>query len=1252
MKSDQKTIECSDISRNISPQSGMLPVLRKQNEIISAIKTNQVIIVAGETGSGKTTQLPLMCLKARPESKGKIVCTQPRRIAAVSLAKYVSRQISQHQDNFVGYRIRFQEKMNPSTRIAFVTDGILLSEIQTDPLLSHYDTVIIDEAHERTLNIDFLLGYLRLLLNKRKDLKLIISSATIDTGLFSRCFWNAPVINVSERLYNVEIRYKPVIALWDGSSMRSHIDGTIHIVKEIVDSGENGDLLVFLPTIDDIHEVVSVISAFSKNSDDLIMPLHSRISPDQQELIFAPCKGRRIIIATNIAETSITVPGIRFVIDSGLARIVRYDPNAGINRMPVERISKASADQRAGRCGRVSDGVCIRLYSEQDYYSRPKFTFPEIKRANLSGVILRMARLKVGKPESFPFLQRPSAAALTSAYHRLKELGAIDKKGMITKLGFRMASLPLDPAISRMLLFARKQGGFAEMAVIAAALSVGDPRTHNSNATDTKTTRRISASDPDSDFIAFVNIWKKLHRYEKKESETILPDNCDRLGLSLQKVREWIDVHNQLLRIIRIRLGAEPKSHQAASYETIHKNLLIAFWNNIAERQSDSLYHGLNKNNIMISPGSILFKKEYPLVLFHDIVETNRLYGRTAAAIKPEWLRDLFPEKCRTTYENPFFDPESGSVLAFCEISFEGLPLVKNKIVDYSRLFPSKAHEVFVNEALVEEKIAVNYNFIKANRDTIADIDLSERKLRDRSYFVGSHALEEFYSERLSNVSTVQELNEKIRSFHGDGFLYVKQEELLSKPFPEELRLYPDSIVMGDTRLPLTYVFDPGKENDGVTVKVQLTTYRSIPRYYWEWLLPVFFKKRLDHFLQSAGIVFSENDFESILSKISIVPRSFIKALIETAKNVIAIPDDSIKAAFVSPTHLWLKIDITDEKGIILDSIRPPREYGHIKPHPDLMNSFWSRWFDKLETTSFRKWDFDQPVQTAIIQSANQQFPLAVFKSLTPCSDGVAFKIYFSETDAVRECRNAIKTLLELYLEEDIAWASKDIKIAESLLIQTRSIMDPVILENTVELLLREIILEIPFENFPTSKESFTKVLNNARMRLQSAPAEAVCLIDTVSSAYKSCMELLSRFSSRYACRNATTAAKLENDLQSYLEIIKAPENRLSFIRQLPRILNAFRFRIESAYLSFDRFSRIEKEIEMIRYAFNPIKSSYYAAHPSLKQQIEYYEIMIEDYAAALYANGNVSRSSPVSTKALEVKYSEIVKIYDKLIQI
>ena len=904
-----------------------LPIYQKRHEIIDSIRSNQVTIISGETGSGKTTQLPLLCLDAGRGVNGKkIGCTQPRRIAAISLASFVGSSFDDPMS--VGYKIRFREHLNRDAKIKFMTDGILLAETAGDFQLGQYDTIIIDEAHERSINIDFLLGYMRWLLPARPDLRLIISSATIDTKLFSRCFRNAPVIAVSGRLFPVEIRYKPLIALWKGESMDSCIEGVAASVEEIINSGEQGDILIFLPTIDDIYETVNRLRYYTEREQCSLHPLHSRMSAAAQQSIFRRSNTRKIVVATNIAETSITVPGVRFVIDTGLARVLRYEPSVGFSRMPIEQISRASADQRTGRCGRVREGICIRLYSEQDYLSRPPFTTPELRRANLSGVILRMLRLGLGDAGRFPFPQNPSHKSICDGYRQLRELDAIDRKNRLTPLGKKMALLPLDPPLSRMLMYAGEHGAARELLILASALSVDDPMCFNHEENTSKGAR--SFRHPDSDFMSYINLWTALNGSLSKQYLPVsaLKKFCTDNGLLMLHMREWRDVYDQLKRICKSIPGFFDKAAIKNSYDTIHKSLLFGLKNGVSCRVDNGLYHGTS-GEIRVFPASTLFGKDYPWVLFCEIVETSRVYGRTAAAIRPGWIEEIFKNQCGYTYHDPWFDEESGTVKAREEVTFKGLCLIKNRIVELDRKNREMAQEIFIRDALLREQAGDRYRFISNNREIINSIRSAESKLR-MSLYKGDWALENFYHEHLSGVTGVKELNSLIRNRGGESFLMVKMSELLHSPVPDSILDYRDKISILGNQVPVYYNFKPGNDIDGVSVIVTEEVFRSVPVYYWEWLPHVFIKERVkiltdNMAAQYQGKLTDPKLFsERLLSSLSMASGPFSEALSTFTYHLCGITLSYDEILKLIPFHLWLNIIVKDDRGFVKYQLRPP----------------------------------------------------------------------------------------------------------------------------------------------------------------------------------------------------------------------------------------------------------------------------------------------------------------------------------------
>ena len=693
-----------------------LPIVAHRDEIIETIAKHDVVIISGDTGSGKTTQLPKMCLEAGRGQKKIIGCTQPRRIAAITVAERVAQELGRKYGYLVGHKIRFQDKTTKSTKIKFMTDGILLAETRSDHGLHAYDTLIIDEAHERSLNIDFLIGYAKQLLTKRKNLKIIITSATIDTEKFAAHFNKAPIIEVSGRTYPVEVRYLPVDKDTDNRENNSYIDLAVREVLALHRKRENGDILIFMPTERDINETIELLNqelnplALQKKNgvqkaNIRILPLFGRLRAADQSRVFRRFKDQKIVVATNIAETSVTVPGIRYVIDTGLARITTYNIRARTTSMPVTAVSRASCDQRKGRCGRVSPGTCIRLYSQEDFLTRPEFTLPEIKRSNLAEVILRMINLKLGDPASFPFIDPPAARAVRDGYALLHELGAIDTSGEEPRLsanGKIMALLPLDPRISRMIIEAREHNCLQEIVIIASALAIQDPRIRPAEAEAEADQAHAKFKVHPSDFLSYLKIWEEFNNVpftgkekDKKKSRSQMRKFCQSHFLSYQRLREWQDIYEQVSLILREEKGFT-MNRTPASYDNIHYAVLSGFLRNIGFRKGKSIYQGAQGKEMMLFPGSVLFNKGGQWVMAAELVETARLYARTAANIKVDWIEPLAGSLCRSTYSNPRWEKKNGQVIADEKVTLFGLVIVASRKKNYARINEATRQEARV----------------------------------------------------------------------------------------------------------------------------------------------------------------------------------------------------------------------------------------------------------------------------------------------------------------------------------------------------------------------------------------------------------------------------------------------------------------------------------------------------------------------------------------------------------------------------
>ncbi len=1237
-----------------------LPIHDKRAEIVETIRSEQVTVIVGDTGSGKTTHLPLFCREAGRGTKGKIACTQPRRVAAVSLARYVASLMGEEAGGQIGYRVRFDDRVSPESRVVFMTDGILLNDIARDPLLRDYDTVIIDEAHERTVTIDFLLGYFRTLLYRRPDLRLIIASATLDTGLFSRAFHHAPIIAVSGRSYPVEIRYQPMLELWNGEAMGSYLDGVITVVRDLVQQEPEGDILIFLPTIQDIQDTIPPLQRLvAAGPHDRVLPLHSRLQVAEQQQVFARSRGRTIIVATNIAETSITVPGIRFVVDAGLARTLRYEHALGVTRMPIERISRSSADQRAGRCGRVRDGICIRLYSEQDYLSRPRFTTPEIRRANLAGVILRMVWLHLGKPEKFPFLQRPTPRALAAAWRQLRALGAVDSSGSTTGLGRKMARLPLDPPIARMLLHARHERAVREVAVIAAALSVGDPRLSRAD-TQTAAARPSRRNRHDSDFMTFVNLWDALHAHAKKPAGHVrnlsrrrLVRLCDNAGLSVSRVREWLDVHQQIERILR-RIGGFRLNREPAPYEAVHKSLLSGLAGNIAHHEGNGLYRGVHQDDIALFPGSILYGRHPRWIMFHEIVETKRLYGRTAASIEPSWLEELFADRCTSTWHDSHYDEQVGTVQAREEVTFDGFPLVRNRWFDLATRDRGLAHDVFIREALVEERAGDSWRFVGHNRAIRDSIDLAERKLRTRSLYAGDETLEQFYRERLPDVCSVRELSRAIAREGNDGFLCAGESDLPATPIPEAVHEFPDTMVVADTRVRCEWRFAPGEPDDGVTVQVPEALFDDVPLELWAWLLPALSRRRVEHVVDmvveqreepaggSDGVVLD------IMDALAPEAQPFMESLRSVAAERLGrVIEDTMVSAVSFPAHLWPRIVVVGTKGVVRAAFRAEVETPSIPiPKRGIRASRWAPWCDAIEHSDVNRWPVENVPRYAVLEPPGQLVAVRVYPGLHQEQANAAVRVFWSEKQAAIAHATAVRNLLENTLADELAWSVHSVEVPEALHRQCRDFTSREELEQTVERLVVERVLRLPAE-LPRDKVSFEALAASAAEKVSLSAEQALGLISAVADGYSHCVRKLEKMVARYpggSLLYRSITEELYDSFETYIGMLFDDAFTPWFLDGLPRYLLAFEGRIETAFLDPRRYKTVMADMKAFRTTLHGLQARPDAQLPSRREQLERYAQWIEELAVAQFGRSKVKPLLSVTPEGLAARGRELME--------
>ncbi|MEJ3652343.1 ATP-dependent RNA helicase HrpA [Actinomycetes bacterium KLBMP 9759] len=828
-----------------------LPVSARRDDIAAAIRDNQVVIVAGETGSGKTTQIPKICLELGRGVRGMIGHTQPRRLAARTVAARIAEELGGELGDVVGWKVRFTDQVGENTLVKLMTDGILLAELTGDRMLRQYDTLIIDEAHERSLNIDFILGYLAQLLPRRPDLKVVITSATIDVERFAAHF-TAPVVEVSGRSYPVEVRYRPIVDPDDPDADpdRDQLEAIGDAVAELQREG-SGDILVFLPGEREIRETAEALAKRDFRQTEII-PLYARLSIAEQQRVFQPHTGRRVVLATNVAETSLTVPGIHYVIDPGTARISRYSRRLKVQRLPIEKVSQASANQRAGRCGRVADGICIRLYSEDDFDARPEFTDPEILRTNLASVVLQMISLELGDIAAFPFVDPPDPRAVGDGLALLHELGALDGRNALTPVGRALSTLPVDPRLGRMLVEADRNGCLREVLVIAAALSVQDPRerpTEQRQSADEKHARFTGAWTSNgttvdaggSDFLAFVNLWNYVAEQRASLSGNKFRRTLRDEFLHYLRIREWQDLHNQLRSAARNAgmtlndLDADP--------DRIHISVLSGLLSQIGLREAETReYLGARGAKFMIFPGSPLARKQPRWVMAAELVETSRLFARTVARIKPEWIEPLAGHLVKRTYSEPHWSRKRAAAVAVERVTLHGVPIVVDRKVDFGRIDPEVSRELFIRHALVEGDWDTRHRFFHANRELLEDVEELEHRARRRDLVVDEETLVEFYERRIpADVVSGRHFDTwwKKASRQQPELLDFTEAMLITAQAEQiDRAAYPDHVDAGGLTLPLSYAFEPGHHDDGVTVDVPVAALHQIDPTPFTWQVP------------------------------------------------------------------------------------------------------------------------------------------------------------------------------------------------------------------------------------------------------------------------------------------------------------------------------------------------------------------------------------------------------------------------------
>ncbi|WP_327137191.1 ATP-dependent RNA helicase HrpA [Streptomyces sp. NBC_01340] len=916
-----------------------LPVSQKKDVIAEAIRDHQVVIVAGETGSGKTTQIPKICMELGRGVRGMIGHTQPRRIAARTVAERVADELDTPLGEAVGWKVRFTDQVNPdATFVKLMTDGILLAEIQTDRELRAYDTIIIDEAHERSLNIDFLLGYLAQLLPKRPDLKVVITSATIDPERFSRHFGDAPIVEVSGRTYPVEVRYRPLLEEDGDDADRDQITAITDAVEELQAEGK-GDILVFLSGEREIRDTADALTKKQYRFTE-VLPLYARLSHAEQHRVFQPHTGRRIVLATNVAETSLTVPGIKYVIDPGNARISRYSHRTKVQRLPIEPVSQASANQRKGRCGRTSDGICIRLYSEDDFNARPEFTDAEILRTNLASVILQMTAAGLGDIEKFPFIDPPDHRNIRDGVQLLQELGALDPsekdvRKRLTQTGRKLAQLPVDPRLARMVLEADKNGCAREVMVIAAALSIQDPRERPADKQTQADQQHARFKDETSDFLAFLNLWRYVREQQKERGSSAFRRMCKQEYLNFLRIREWQDIYTQL-RTVAKQMGIHLNEDDAAD-QSVHVSLLAGLLSHVGMKDvketggesgrstGKNEYLGARNAKFAIFPGSALFKKPPRFVMSAELVETSRLWARVNARIEPEWIEPLAEHLLKRTYSEPHWEKDQAAVMAYEKVTLYGVPIVAQRKVNYGRIDPETSRDLFIRNALVEGDWRTHHKFFADNRKLLTEVEELEHRARRRDILVDDETLFDFYDQRVpAHVVSGAHFDSwwKHKRHDEPELLDFERSMLINERAGDVSKDdYPDSWRQGRLKFRVTYQFEPGADADGVTVHIPLQVLNQVTDDGFDWQIPGLREEVVTELIRSLpkpirrNYVPAPNFAKRFLDQAVPLQEPLATTLARELKRMVGVPvtADDFDWSRV-PDHLKITFRIVDER--------------------------------------------------------------------------------------------------------------------------------------------------------------------------------------------------------------------------------------------------------------------------------------------------------------------------------------------------
>lgn len=1235
----------SSVPKNIHfPDS--LPVSAKREEIAELICKHQVIVLAGETGSGKTTQLPKICLELGRGVRGTIGHTQPRRIAAQTVATRIAEELESPLGQRVGYQVRFTETASENTLIKVMTDGILLAQIQQDPFLNRYDTIIIDEAHERSLNIDFLLGYFKQLLPKRPELKLIITSATIDVTRFSKHFNNAPVFEVSGRTYPVDVWYRPPYDR--GNEEEGAPDDVYQPILDAVEEISNherqqgksrgGDILVFLSGEREIRETAKRLrEANFKHLE--VLPFYARLSLAEQTRVFTSHKGTRIVLATNVAETSITVPGIRYVIDTGVARMSRYSYRTKVQRLPIEAISQASANQRKGRCGRVSDGICIRLYSEEDFNGRPEFTDAEILRTNLAAVILQMLQLKIGEIHSFPFVDSPDSRLINDGFKLLQELHAVNEKNVLTPEGRRLAQLTIDPKLGRMLLTAGTLNCVDEVLIIVSALSLQDPRERPSDKKQAADLSHKRFKDENSDFLAYVNLWQYLEEKRQELSQNQLRKLCKKEFLSFIRVREWRDIHRQL-RLVCKTLGLK-FNNEPASYDAIHQALITGLLGNIGFHDEGREYLGARNRKFSIFPGSSQHKKRPKWLVAGELLETSQLFSHNVGKVESEWILHAAKHLVKRNYFEPHYDKKSGQVKAFEKVTLYGLTLVEKARINYSQIDSKVSREVFIRTALVEGQYyyrGKKADFFSHNQTLVTELEDLEAKSRRRDIVVEDVAMFTFYNEKIPEDivnRTGFDHWRKISEQKTPKLLFMTRSDLMQHGAASITEAqFPNTLTWEGITYPLSYHFDPAHNDDGVSIHVPVSILHQLPEHRLEWLVPGMLRDKCINLVKGLPKALRKNfvPVPDVVDKalLSLSPDStpLTDALSHQLKRqtLAVVKDEEWPKTSIEPFYLF-NIKILDDNN---RTIASGRDLVKLRARfKEKVQSNIRSAADSIERMGITCWDFDKLPKSIELKRAG--LSIQAFPALIDQGESVSLKVLDNPEEAHYQGAAGISRLLLLQSMQTVKYLLKQLMKGKELGLSVAHIGNR---DQVADDLLMASVQQICFagEGLPRTQVEFERCLNQLKsqlvdhaQRLESILTKILARLVMIKKSMKQQKNMLP-----LALCIGDINKQLGRLFQSRM-VFKTPE---SYFHQFPRYLDAMVLRLEKAVLNPQKDRALMAEIEVHEERLQGYLHGKGEFQLFENEALEQYRWGIEELRVSLFAQ-TLGTLHPVSGKRL-----------------